>query len=184
MLRRANAPAGRARAAAERTRRQARRLQAAELFAQGVRPAQVARTLGVGPGAHRHGDRAADRGALPPRASVGGAAPAAGLERAASHPPRWRARRGRHHAWVAQDWPRIKAGTHRRNARVVFFDESGRACCQACAAPGRRWASRRCCATRSTGSAPRWPPHCATGPPAGAPCCASMSIRAATTPAA
>jgi len=47
MLRRANAPAGRVRAAAERARRQARRLQAAELFAQGVRPAQVARTLGV-----------------------------------------------------------------------------------------------------------------------------------------
>jgi hypothetical protein len=46
MLRRANAPAGRTRAAA-RARRQARRLQATELFAQGVHPAQVARTLGA-----------------------------------------------------------------------------------------------------------------------------------------
>ena len=27
--------------------------------------------------------------------------------------------------WVAQDWPRIKQAARRRNARIVFFDESG-----------------------------------------------------------
>jgi transposase len=47
VVRRANAPAARARATVERARLQARRLRAAELFAQGMRPAQVARTLGV-----------------------------------------------------------------------------------------------------------------------------------------
>jgi transposase len=47
LLRRANAPAARARAAGERARLQARRLEVAELFAQGMRPARVARTLGV-----------------------------------------------------------------------------------------------------------------------------------------
>jgi transposase len=46
-IRRADAPAARARATAERARRQARRIMAAELFADDVRPAQVARTLGV-----------------------------------------------------------------------------------------------------------------------------------------
>jgi transposase len=45
LIRRANAPA--ARATAERARLQARRLKAAELFAQGKRPALVARTLDV-----------------------------------------------------------------------------------------------------------------------------------------
>jgi transposase len=47
LIRRANAPAARARAAAERARLLARRLQAAELFARGVRPVQVARILAV-----------------------------------------------------------------------------------------------------------------------------------------
>jgi transposase len=47
LIRRANAPSARARAAAERASRQGRRLAAAELFAQGVRPAEVARRLGV-----------------------------------------------------------------------------------------------------------------------------------------
>src|SRR5918912_691508 len=47
LIHRANAPAARVRATAERASRQARRLQAAELFAQGVRPAEVARQLGV-----------------------------------------------------------------------------------------------------------------------------------------
>jgi transposase len=47
LIRRANAPAARVRATAERANRQARRLQAAELFAQGMRPAEVARQLGV-----------------------------------------------------------------------------------------------------------------------------------------
>jgi transposase len=47
LIRRANAPAARVRATTERASRQARRLQAAALFAQGVRPAEVARRLGV-----------------------------------------------------------------------------------------------------------------------------------------
>jgi hypothetical protein len=47
MIRRANAPAARVRATTERASRQARRLQAAALFAQRVRPAEVARRLGV-----------------------------------------------------------------------------------------------------------------------------------------
>jgi transposase len=46
-IRRADAPAARARATAERAQRQARRLKAAELFAQEMRPAQVARALRV-----------------------------------------------------------------------------------------------------------------------------------------
>jgi transposase len=46
-IRRATAAAARARATARREQLQARRLQAAGLFAQGVRPAQVARQLGV-----------------------------------------------------------------------------------------------------------------------------------------
>jgi transposase len=47
LIRRANAPAARVRATAERASRQARRLQAAELFTRGMRPAAVARQLGV-----------------------------------------------------------------------------------------------------------------------------------------
>jgi transposase len=81
MIRRANAPAARVRASAERARRQARRLQAAELFAQGVRPAEVARRLGVSKqsasrwhGAWQHGGAAALRSKGPsgvkPRLSV------------------------------------------------------------------------------------------------------------------
>jgi transposase len=71
MLRRANAPAGRARAAAERARRQARRLQAAELFAQGVRPAQVARTLGVSKQSTSRWHAAWEGGGVPALASKG-----------------------------------------------------------------------------------------------------------------
>lgn len=47
LIRRANAPAARVRATAERANRQARRLQAADLFTQGARAAEVARQLGV-----------------------------------------------------------------------------------------------------------------------------------------
>jgi transposase len=47
LIRRANAPAARVRATAERASRQARRLQAAELFTPGMRLAAVARQLGV-----------------------------------------------------------------------------------------------------------------------------------------
>ena len=242
MLRRANAPASRARAAGERARRQARRLQAAELFAQGVRPAQVARTLGVSKQSASRWHAAWQGGGVQALASKGptGVTPRLSdgdLERVAQALGKgasahgftgelWTLRRiatvierltgVRYHLgplwavlhqglgwsvqrpirraaerdeatirrWVAEDWPRLKANARRRNARIVFFDESGASCCQACAAPGRRSAGRRCCATRSTGSAPRWPPHCATGPPAGAPRCASTSTRAATTPAA
>lgn len=46
-IRQADAPAARARARSERARRQARRLQAAALFAQDMRPAEVGRALGV-----------------------------------------------------------------------------------------------------------------------------------------
>jgi transposase len=81
MIRRANAPAARVRASAERARREARRLQGAELFAQGVRPAEVARRLGVSRqsasrwhGAWQHGGAAALRSKGPsgvmPRLSV------------------------------------------------------------------------------------------------------------------
>jgi transposase len=47
LIRRANAPAARVRATAERANRQARRLQAADLFTQGARAVEVARQLGV-----------------------------------------------------------------------------------------------------------------------------------------
>jgi transposase len=46
-IRQADAPAARARARSKRARRQARRLQAAALFAQDMRPAEVGRALGV-----------------------------------------------------------------------------------------------------------------------------------------
>jgi transposase len=183
MLRRANAPAGRARAAAERARRQARRLQAAELFAQGVRPAQVARTLGVSKQSASRWHAGWEDGGVQALASKGptGVKPRlsdADLERVAQALGKgasahgfpgdlWTLRRiatvierltgVRYHLghlwavlhqrlgwsvqrpirraaerdeaaiqrWVAEDWPRIKANTRRRKARIVFFDESG-----------------------------------------------------------
>jgi transposase-like protein len=78
MIRRANAPAARVHASAERARREAHRLQGAELFAQGVRPAEVARRLGVSKqsagrwhGAWQHGGAAAVRSKGPSGASPG-----------------------------------------------------------------------------------------------------------------
>ena len=182
-IRRANAPGARARATAERACRQARRLKAAELFAQDVRPAQVARTLGVSKQSASRWHTAWRRDGTAALASKGptGVKPRlsdadlqrveqALLEGASAHgftgelwtlariaqviqrltavryhPGHlwavlhqrlgWSVQRPIRRAlerdeaaiarWIAEDWPRIKTNARRRNARIVFFDESG-----------------------------------------------------------